>query len=932
MKATMKYRTILVFLFVIVSLSFVGCGFLQSLAGRGPEETAEGVAEGPVAKTPEPVERQVPTGRNGKITGKTIDQEGNPLRYVQIVVEGATLGAVADEHGDFFIVGVPPGSHTLRACMIGFSDVRITDVSVSSDLTTHLGPIWMREKVIQGEEIAVVAERPLIQTDVTDSRRDIRGESIESIMEAIPEEAMKAQSSAKDRENDVHMRGGRAGETTIIVDGMTVHKPSPEVEPCMPEPLPAMEPRPMSPVEVQAERPPLIRPDVTATSRMTSREGVETVPPPGPPRIKKTRRPERKRDPWETTGLDTEIWIIERSDGSVEESDYEAPLLKAKLPEQEKEIPLPLKHTDVKARIDVFIATVEVTQQYHNPYDTKIEAVYVFPLPQSSAVTDFLMIIGDRRIRGLIREREEAKRIYQEAKARGHKAALLTQERPNIFTQRVANIEPGKDIEVQTTFFNPLKYVDGEYEFIFPTVVGPRFNPPGWQDGIAAVTRRKDGKSGQPVEVEYLKPGEPSGHDIAIEVDIDAGVAIEEIYSKSHKIEIEKRGKSRAIVGLSPTDRLPDKDFVLRYRTAGNKTKTAMMVHRAEDGNYFALVLQPPADLKDLPRMPREMVFVVDCSGSMTGEPISKAKAAMRQCLRNLDEHDTFQIIRFSNSASRFGPTPVAATPENVQRAFQFINGLRADGGTMMIRGVRAALDFPHDENRLRIVSFMTDGYIGNESEILAAVQEKVKSARIFSFGVGTSVNRYLLEHMAKLGRGAVAYVGLHDNTGDKVDQFYERATRPAMADIEIDWGNMEVTDVYPKKIPDLLVGRPIVITGRFKGKGSTKVKLFGRTGGESRTVSLRVNMSNTETEHQGIRSVWARWKIADLSEQETYASSDALKAEIIKTSIDYGLICRYTAFLAVDGLEKTAGDHGITVNVPVYVPEGVRYETSVSQ
>jgi len=247
-----------------------------------------------------------------------------------------------------------------------------------------------------------------------------------------------------------------------------------------------------------------------------------------------------------------------------------------------------------------------------------------------------------------------------------------------------------------------------------------------------------------------------------------------------------------------------------------------------------------------------------------------------------------------------------------------------------MIEGIKAALDFPHDENRLRIVSFMTDGFIGNDSQILAAVHEKVGSARIFSFGVGSSVNRYLLERMAKIGRGAVAFVGLRDDAGDRVDQFYERATRPAMANIEIDWGEMEVADVYPKQVPDLFVGRPVVVTGRFKGNGRTSIGIYGRTGGEGQKVKIPVNLSNEEAEHEGIRSIWARWKIADLSDQETYAASAALKAEITQTSIDYGLLCRYTAFLAVDSLNRTEGDHGTTVNVPVYVPEGVKYETTV--
>ena len=248
----------------------------------------------------------------------------------------------------------------------------------------------------------------------------------------------------------------------------------------------------------------------------------------------------------------------------------------------------------------------------------------------------------------------------------------------------------------------------------------------------------------------------------------------------------------------------------------------------------------------------------------------------------------------------------------------------------MMIEGIKAALNFPHDENRLRIVSFMTDGYIGNEAQILGSVHDHVGASRIFSFGVGTSVNRYLLERMAQLGRGAVAYVNLDDNSDEIVDQFYRRATYPALTDVSIDWGGIEVTDVYPRVLPDLFVGRPIVISGRFQGRGKTSITIHGRSGSERRELSIPVDIDSEIAHHKGIRSIWARWKLAELSNQETYSPSEETKAEMTEISIDYGLICKYTAFLAVDSFEKTADGESMKVNVPVYVPEGVKYETTV--
>ena len=632
----------------------------------------------------------------------------------------------------------------------------------------------------------------------------------------------------------------------------------------------------------------------------------------------------------ENIGLGTEVWVIEKSSDAIgKEYRTESPRLICSFPGKEDVI-LPLESTSVDARISGYIATVNVLQKYHNPYRDKIEAVYVFPLPQNAAVTDFIMIVGDRKIRGLIREKEEAQRIYERAKAQGYRASLLTQERPNIFKQKVANIEPGKRIDISITFFNPLKYENGEYEFVFPTVVGPRFNPPGQRDGIGAVGRGIYNRSGKSTDVHYLKPNENSSHEIAIKVDIDAGVAIEKVYSNSHVIKVDKKSPSHSIVTLSPNDRVPNKDFVLRYKTSGSEVKTAMMLHKGEKGNYFTLLLQPPEDLKNLPRIPREMVFVLDCSGSMSGKPIEKAREAVRRALRNLDRNDTFQIIRFSSNASSLGWEPIPATPENVEKGLRYLNSLHSGGGTMMIEGIKAALDFPHDENRLRIVSFMTDGYIGNESEILAAIHERLGESRIFSFGVGSSVNRYLLERMAIMGRGAVAYVGLDESGGEAVDRFYDVATRPAMANIEIDWGNLKVDDVYPKRIPDLFVGRPIMITGRLKNTSPGKIRIKGQLGEDRSHFDVTVDPDNSDAKHQGIQSVWARCKLAELSNIETYNPGNGIKKEIITTSINYNLISRYTAFLAVDSLERTKGDHGYTVDVPVPVPDGVKYGTTV--
>ncbi|MDT8302555.1 MAG: VIT domain-containing protein [Sedimentisphaerales bacterium] len=628
-----------------------------------------------------------------------------------------------------------------------------------------------------------------------------------------------------------------------------------------------------------------------------------------------------------------EIWVIAKFETQAVSTGEDSPgcgAMLAKLPKEDKKIPLPLKHTDVKGQISGYIATVDVTQKFHNPYDEKIEAVYVFPLPQNAAVNDFIMIIGKRRIRGIIRERKEAEEIYRQARSQGYVASLLTQERPNIFTQKVTNIEPGKNIDVNIKYFNTLAYVDGWYEFVFPMVVGPRFNPPCYTDGVGAVARGKNGISGQKTEVQYLKPGERSGHDIAVTVDVDAGVTIEEVACTSHVIDKTFATPENLSVKLSSLDSIPNKDFVLRYKVAGKKVKTALVTHRDKRGGFFSLMLYPPENLSYLERAPMEMIFVLDCSGSMRGKPIAKAKEAIKRGLKKLGKNDTFQVIRFSNNASQFGPKPVPATPANIRKAIRYVDNLHGSGGTMMIEGIKAALDFAHDPGRFRLVSFMTDGYIGNEVEILAAVHQRLGASRIFSFGVGSSVNRYLLDRMAKLGKGAVAYLGLDDSAVQVVDLFYERISHPALTDINIDWGNMQVTDVYPTHIRDLFVGRPVILTGRFKDQHKTTIRVSGKVSDLTQEIAIPVNLDDSASTHSGIACVWARKRIETLANQAAYDNNSDLSGQIKQVALEYGLMSAYTAFIAVDSFRKTTGDHGVTVAVPVPVPDGVRYDTTV--
>lgn len=573
--------------------------------------------------------------------------------------------------------------------------------------------------------------------------------------------------------------------------------------------------------------------------------------------------------------------------------------------------PVPLKHTDVNASIIGYIASVDVKQQYENPFDQKIEALYVFPLPQNAAVNDFLMTVGNRHIRGIIRERHEAEQIYQEAKSQGYVASLLTQDRPNVFTQAVANIEPGKRIDIEIRYFNTLSYTDGSYEFVFPMVVGPRFDPPGYEPGTAAQTS-------------YLAADERSGHDISLSVEIDAGVPIGPVDSRNHKVQTQLISTSKARVTLDPQDNIPNRDFVLRYQVAGDSIKPALIAQQNGSGGYFTLMLFPPKLLNDVPRQPLEFVFTIDVSGSQAGAPLAQEKAATRYALTHMGPADTFQVIRFGNTAQKLFPQPQPASPDAVREALQWVNGFDATEGTMLIDGLHASLLFPHDPNRTRCVAFMTDGFIGNDVEALAETHRCVGPARVFSFGVGQATNRYLLDGLARMGRGAVAYLGLNDDADTVMAQYFDRISHPALTDIAIDWSGARVHDVFPEQIPDLYVGRPVVLTGRFDGELPKSVVLRAKLAGHEQRIEIPVTSIRGVADPKALPAVWARMKIEDLADRASYDSGIDLPSQIRQIAMEYNLMSAYTAFIAVDSVSRTDGDRATSVEVAVPLPQRV--------
>ena len=593
-----------------------------------------------------------------------------------------------------------------------------------------------------------------------------------------------------------------------------------------------------------------------------------------------------------------------------------------------KKIEIPLEHTDVEARISGFVVRVDVTQKFVNPFDQRIEAVYVFPLPENAAVARMTMKIGDRTIKGVIKKREEARKLYEQARSAGQTASLLEQERPNIFTQSVANILPGDTILVEISYVDILDYEAGQYEFVFPMVVGPRYIPgtPTSKGGTGWAPDTDRVPDASRITPPVLKPGQRTGHDISIRVFLNAGVPVRDLRSKSHPVDVREISDSEKEIRLQEREVIPNKDFILSYKVAGPKLETALLTHRVGKEGYFLLILQPKQSYRNDEIRPKEMVFVVDNSGSMQGEPIAKAKEAMRHAIRNLNPNDLFQIIRFSESASSFSSYPLPNTPANREKALHFINQMHGSGGTRMIEGIKAALDYPADPKLLRIVLFMTDGYIGNEHEIFREIDQRLGSARLFSFGVGSAVNRFLLDRMALIGRGAVQYVTLDENTDAAVRQFYDRVANPFLTDVTIDWGRAEVEEVYPSRIPDLFSSQPLALVGRYRNSGTFAITLKGKIGTREVALPVKITLPETNEAHDVLATLWARRKIKDLKLNDLERTRETVE-RITEVALAYRLMTEYTSFVAVEEQVRTdETGQPVTVAVPVSMPAGVSY------
>ncbi|MEP0847011.1 MAG: VWA domain-containing protein [Phycisphaerae bacterium] len=620
-------------------------------------------------------------------------------------------------------------------------------------------------------------------------------------------------------------------------------------------------------------------------------------------------------------------------------------------PEGQPPAACPLRHTDVRANLAGFVGRVTVRQEFQNPYDRKIEAVYVFPLPQNAAVDEMVMTVGGRRVLGQVKPRDEARQAYEAARDAGRVASLLEQERPNVFTQSVANIEPGATIEIEISYVEVLKYEAGQYEWVFPMVVGPRYIPGG---GSAPMPLSTGTPTAQVPDADRItppvaRPGTRSGHDISLRVSLDGGRrtvgeqlianAPRDIQSELHEIDVQPaRCPGCLILDLRNRAEIPNRDFILRYRLGDDAVRDVLLTHEDARGRWFALVLQPPERVLPDAVVPRELVFVLDTSGSMRGQPIELAQRLMNEMIATMTPLDTFNVITFSGFTRVLWDHPQPATPQNIAAAQRVVSSQQGGGGTEMMRAIEAALLQPErcdpvgQPAPIRIVCFMTDGYVGNDLEIIDAVRRHAATTRVFSFGVGNSVNRFLLEGMAQAGRGEVEFVTLGSDADGAVRRFRDRLRAPVLTDVTIDWGGLPVTDVYPRRIPDLFSAKPVVVVGRLTGPPVGAVTLRGRTATGRFERSVQFSCPDTKDENCALASLWARASVDDLLHRDLAALQrnqlpEDLRQRVTDLGVQFGLMTPFTSFVAVEELDVTVGGKPTKVLVPVEMPQGVSYE-----
>jgi Ca-activated chloride channel homolog len=594
------------------------------------------------------------------------------------------------------------------------------------------------------------------------------------------------------------------------------------------------------------------------------------------------------------------------------------------------QVAAPVLATDVEIRVTGMIARARVHQEFTNPAAEWAEGVYVFPLPDDAAVDHLRMRVGDRIIEGMIRERAAAKAAYTQGRQQGKRASIVEQERPNVFTTSVANIPPGAAITIEIEYQQTVHYEAGEFRLRFPMVVGPRYlpgEPVAAAAGVGLAPDTDQVPDASRISPPVRPPDKGPINPIRLRVELDPSLPLAALESSYHLIHTAPLGGDRHEITLAEQVVAADRDFELVWRpVAGAAPTAAMLVEPKGEFMYALLMVMPPAASPARARVPREVTFVLDHSGSMGGSSIDQAKAALILALHRLTPADTFNVIRFNHRTDSLFAAPQPASAANVRGAERYVAAIRADGGTEMLPALERALEPAEGAGRLRQVIFLTDGAVGNESRLFEAIRERLGDRRLFTIGIGSAPNSYFMREAARLGRGTFTYIGSPAEVQEKMVALFRKVEDPAVADITLELAGAADAELLPAPIPDLYQGEPVVVALRARTLPA-QVSVRGRTGSTAWTREVPIHAA---VEGAGLSTHWARRKIAALLDQRSVdGAEDRVRLAMIEIALKHHLVSRYTSLVAVDVTPVRPADASLTSHaLATNLPQGWDYAT----
>ncbi|MEM6686045.1 MAG: VIT domain-containing protein [Bacteroidota bacterium] len=573
---------------------------------------------------------------------------------------------------------------------------------------------------------------------------------------------------------------------------------------------------------------------------------------------------------------------------------------------------IPLKSTKANVKISGNIAHVHIAQTYQNTGNIPIEAKYVFPLSTQAAVHKMQMTIGDRTINAKIFEKQEAQRVYDKALKEGKRAAKLDQHRPNVFQMNVGNIVQNDLVTIDIYYTEMLVPLAGNYEFVFPGVVGPRYTG--------------ENTSGETVfHQPYTKKGVSDTFEYNLNVQINSGIPIADVSSNSHNIKVHYPNTRIAEVSLTVENENPsNRDFILQYGMRGNEIQSGLLLYEEDGEKFFAYMMEPPKATAKVATTAKEYLFVVDVSGSMNGYPMQVSKKLLRNLLVNLPETDHYNILLFAGGSRVLSTEPLSCSPENIQKGINFLTNINGGGGTNLLNALKTAYALPRmNQNSARSMVVITDGYVSIERQAFEMIEKNLGQANVFTFGIGSGVNRYLLEGMAKVS-SSEAFIATEMNEANAIaEKFRNYIKSPLLTQIQIQADGFDAYDVTPSSIPDVFTSRPILVFGKYRGSAKGKLIITGKSGNGIFKKEFRVADGVLSRDNEALRYLWARKKIERLDDYKR-RFGDNTKQEVIKLGLQYNLVTQYTSFVAVDTEVVNKNGERKVVKQPLPMPKNV--------